>query len=395
MVSGTNFLTGILFARFLGLEEFGRFTIVWLAVQFISSIQMAMISSPMMSIAPKQREDEKCTYFGAVLIQQLVFAVVTSLLIYIGVQLSAVYYPSWRIQNLALPLAITTFCFQFQDFIRRLFFTQGRAVAAFLNDVVSYLGQLILLFYFFYSSQLDTANVLYIIAATSFMALYGLFFIGKVSWSFDVFKETNKRSWRFSKWMVASSLLQYASGNLFLIASGSILGATAVGALKASQNIIGITHIFFQGLENIVPSRASWHYAQTGMVGLLSYLKKVSLWGGGATLFVILVITMMSDILLGFIYGEEYIPYGYVVKWYGAIYLLIFLGLPLKVFLRSIEHARPVFIAYVLMTVFSVISVNFLLQVYGVIGALLGILVTQIILLTTLFYSVKKAVKDQ
>ena len=29
MVSGVNFLTGILLARYLGVEEFGRFTLAW------------------------------------------------------------------------------------------------------------------------------------------------------------------------------------------------------------------------------------------------------------------------------------------------------------------------------------------------------------------------------
>ena len=29
MVSGVNFLTGILLARHLGIEEFGRFTLAW------------------------------------------------------------------------------------------------------------------------------------------------------------------------------------------------------------------------------------------------------------------------------------------------------------------------------------------------------------------------------
>ena len=30
VVSGINFLTGIMLARFLGLEEFGRFTLAWM-----------------------------------------------------------------------------------------------------------------------------------------------------------------------------------------------------------------------------------------------------------------------------------------------------------------------------------------------------------------------------
>ncbi len=58
MVSGVNFLTGILLARYLGVEEFGRFTLAWMAVLFVNGIQHAAINSPMMSIGPKQPEAE-------------------------------------------------------------------------------------------------------------------------------------------------------------------------------------------------------------------------------------------------------------------------------------------------------------------------------------------------
>src|SRR3989339_1774999 len=55
MVSGVNFLTGILLARYLGLEEYGRFTLAWMAVLLCNSFQQAGIIAPMMSIGPKQK----------------------------------------------------------------------------------------------------------------------------------------------------------------------------------------------------------------------------------------------------------------------------------------------------------------------------------------------------
>ena len=59
MVSGVNFLTAILLARYLGIEEFGRFTLAWMAVLIAYSIQYAMIIAPMMSIGPKQSAAER------------------------------------------------------------------------------------------------------------------------------------------------------------------------------------------------------------------------------------------------------------------------------------------------------------------------------------------------
>ena len=61
IVSGANFLTALLLARHLGPEEFGRFTLAWLVVLFVTSLQAGLIVSPMMSVGPKldAAEDRK------------------------------------------------------------------------------------------------------------------------------------------------------------------------------------------------------------------------------------------------------------------------------------------------------------------------------------------------
>src|SRR3989339_512327 len=70
MVSGVNFLTGILLARYLGLEEYGRFTLAWMAVLLCNSFQQAGIIAPMMSIGPKQKKEDGPSYYGTLFIHQ-------------------------------------------------------------------------------------------------------------------------------------------------------------------------------------------------------------------------------------------------------------------------------------------------------------------------------------
>lgn len=49
IVSGSNFLLGILLARNLGIEEYGQFALLWLIVLFFSSLQLSFIVSPMLT----------------------------------------------------------------------------------------------------------------------------------------------------------------------------------------------------------------------------------------------------------------------------------------------------------------------------------------------------------
>ncbi len=394
MVSGVNFLTGILFARFLGVKEFGYFTLAWLTVLFVNSIQMAMISAPMMSIGPKQTENEAASYYGAVVVHQFCFSLLSFGLIFLGIKTSNFFSPTWKIEHLAWPLALAAFFFQNQDFLRRFFFTTNRLWLAFLSDGISYFGQLAILIILFLTTSMDTAKVLFTIASTSALAMILVSFpLTKLNWNYKSFIKIFVHHWNFSKWMTASALLQWTSGNLFIVAAGSIIGPASVGAIKAAQNIMGISHILFQGLENIVPVRASFNYTQTGIQGLITYLKKVVLWGGLATAIIAFSAGLLPEFWLSLFYGVQYQNFGFILQWYAIIYLLIFIGLPLRAGLRTLETTRPIFIAYVLMTIFTIFTAKYFIFYLGIKGVMLGILGTQLILQFSLFVALNRIIK--
>src|SRR5216683_4851234 len=70
LVSGSNFVAGILLARAFGIFEFGRFALAWMFVEFIGSLQFAAIIQPMLNIGPKQAEADSDRYYGALIAQQ-------------------------------------------------------------------------------------------------------------------------------------------------------------------------------------------------------------------------------------------------------------------------------------------------------------------------------------
>jgi O-antigen/teichoic acid export membrane protein len=393
MVSGVNFLTGILLARFLGVEAYGRFTLAWISVLFVNSIQMALIVAPMMSIGPKLAEEDVHAYYGSVFVQQACFAVISLILIFVGVEFSQLYRPEWHVGNLSLPLAIAGYFYQSQDFLRRYFFTVGKQGLAIVNDAVSYIGQLVILIGFFVTSAISMKQVLWVIAATSALAVIaGGMSLCRIDWRAGNHINVFLRHWKLSKWLTASAVLQWTSGHYFLIAAGPLLGATAVGAIKAAQNIIGILHILFQGMENIVPVRASFYYSQNGIRGLRIFITRVLFWGGGATAIIALLAALFPVVWLHLFYGPEFENFGYILQSFAIIYLLVFIGGPFRAILRTLEKTRPIFIAYVLMSFFSVASAKPLLDNFGVAGVMIGIFGAEIILQLSLFFSIRKEI---
>lgn len=383
MVSGVNFCTGIILVRYLGLEEFGRFTLAWLIVLFFNSIQFAAVISPMMSIGLKQAEKEFPQYYGAVFLQQLFWSGVCFISIFFCVWGSQFFF-DWKIHKLAVPLAAALLAFQFQDFLRRYFFVRESAALAFVNDCICYLGRVLLLVIFFKFRVLDIKEVLWLIAFTAALAaVIGFFKTERLIFSRIFIYRVITDQWHFSKWLIVSALMQWTSGNFFLIVAGGSLGTLAVGAIKAAQNIIGITHILFQAMENFVPSKAANAFAKEGAPGLLKYLQGISLIGGIFITGIVLFAAIFSDFWFQFVYGNEYLNYSHILKWFSLIYFFGFFIIPLSAGLRAIERTKPLFKSLFFMSLVSVVFAYPLISFFGLNGVMIGILVVK---LGTLIY---------
>jgi O-antigen/teichoic acid export membrane protein len=382
MVSGVNFLVSILIAKFLGIETFGIFTLLWMSVLFVQSIQSAIIITPMMSIGPKQCPNERARYFGVVITQQIFFSIASSIVLYLAVILSGQFFPQWNIVEYGSLLVITVFLSQNQDFVRRLYFIEGKVVAAFFNDAICYGGRLVVLLFFFFNKQISLNHIFVIISGLlSVSLMFGCFTLYKPCFDYQYNLKVIKRHWKFSKWLLAASLTQWTSGNYFIIAAGALLGPTAVGILRAVGNVIGITNILFQGLENIIPSSASRHLMGSGIVGLRAYLMKVFVYGGLAILSLATLLSIFSEQILTIIYNKEYAEYRYILVWYAVISLIAYSIIPLVIGLRTLEYTKPIFTSYFITTIFSISTANYLITSFNISGVMIGIAVNNLIML--------------
>jgi O-antigen/teichoic acid export membrane protein len=394
IISGVNFFTGIILVRYLGLEEFGRFTLAWLIILFFNSIQFAAVISPMMSIGPKQEENELPKYYGAVFFQQLFWSGLCLISILLFVWGSQFLF-EWKIKGLAILLAVVLVSVQSQDFLRRYFFVRQRAVLAFVNDCICYLGRLLLLVVCFQYSLLDLKAVLLLIASTAALAtLIGFIKTEQLIISRNFVNRVFKEHWQFSKWLIVSALMQWTSGNLFLIAAGELLGVFAVGAIKAAQNIIGVTHILFQAMENFVPSQAAKAFGKDGAKGLLRYLQGISLHWGVLIAGVAFFAAILSDFWFKCFYGSTYLIYSFLLKWFSLIYFVGFFIIPISAGLRAIEKTKSLFMSLFFLSVLSVILAYPLIAYLDLTGVMIGMLTVKVGLLLYTYRDLKNSLKE-
>jgi O-antigen/teichoic acid export membrane protein len=378
VVSGTNFLTNVMLARFLGLHEFGVFALAWMAVLFVNSLQSALIVAPMMSIGPKQEEKDQAPYFGAVFVQELVFVSLCFILVFTVLRFCT--FRDWHIQHLAGPLAVSAFAYQLQDFIRRYFFATRQSGRAFAEDALSYLPQLPIVLVLHQSGNLNIRTALWAMAGTSlFGILVGWFWLGPIRLDRQWVRTIVWRHWKTSRWLGASALLQWTSGNLFVIAAPFYYGAAASGILRASQNLMGVAHVWFQGLDNVVPAETARRFRDGGMRTMLSYTKSILVKWGGLTLLFALMIGLAPGFWLRLVYGSGLGQYGYVLRLYALLYVIIFIGGPLRAALQALEFTVPIFWSYLATTSFAFIFAVPMAKWLGLSGTMLGLLGTQMI----------------
>jgi O-antigen/teichoic acid export membrane protein len=380
LVSGTNFATNVLLARAFGIKEYGVFALAWIAVLFANSVQYALIVTPMMSVGPKQKPKERQSYYGSVLVQEISFALLAALMMLVSVRLSTRHFPQWEVGNLALPLSGATLAYLLQDFLRRYFFCIGRSARALATDMASYLSQLPILFWILHSHGATLSNVLWIIASTSFAGfVFCMPWYEPIALDRHSVRRTCLRHWRISRWLAPTAFMQWGAGNLFLMAAPVYYGAAASAILRAAGNIVGVAHVWFLGLDNVVPAHAARLMLLEGIDGMLRYIKRMFLQWGGVTLVFTTIVACFPSFWLRLSYGTKYSSDSSVLRLYALLYLFIFISLPLCAGLRALEYTAPIFWAYPAMIVFSVVLAGPFARGLGLNGVLLGMCAVQLI----------------
>jgi len=396
VVSIANFLTGILVARLVGLREFGVFSLAWTSVLFVNSIQSASITSPMVSVGPILEKQIGSCYYAAVLLQQSVYACVASLVVERGVVLSAHFWPAWGVRPLALPLAVSVFAYQMQDFMRRYFFATRREKLGFLNDAVSFLPQVLILAVLFRSHGVDSRIALWIMGLTSLAGfVLGLLTFGSYKIELGAVRAAASRHWLSSKWLVGSAVVQWTSGNFFLPAAAIVLGPAAAGGVRAAQTLGQVLFVLYNSLENYLPNEAARRFQKRGIGALRSYL----LTSGKAVMSVAavlcLTIALSGRFLLTFLYGRQYSGFSGVLAIMMATCFLTSAALPARFGLRVLENTRPLFAAQVAASVLMVGSIFPLIARFGVVGAAWASFASQLLMLGIVTMALMRRMKRE
>jgi O-antigen/teichoic acid export membrane protein len=386
MVSGANFLGGILLARMFGIYEFGRFTLAWMLVEFVGSLQFAAVIQPMLNIGPKQGETSSERYYRAVAVQQGLICALLGIVVWAVLALAARLFPVLDVGGLAAPLAVAVVSYQLHNFFRRYFFARDRPFAALCTDALRYAVQISATMMLLLAGPAARAEAgVWIVAVASMAsAVQGVLFFGRFEWDGRALRDASVRNWTFSKWLLPSALMFWMTSQAFLVMAGIVLGAAITGSLKAAVSITGILNILLLALDNFAPVQASRALYVGGHAELKRYIVRLAWLTGTLTLATVAALSIDPDDVVHLLYGDRYDGVAHIVRWLCAPAAVYGISTVLVIWAAALEWTRVIFFSYVAATLFTAVVVYPLTFYGGVAGVVVGSLAVEIIRVVTL-----------
>ncbi|PCJ65329.1 MAG: hypothetical protein COA58_10750 [Bacteroidetes bacterium] len=385
--SGNSFIITALLARFLGINGFGVYSSIILGAYLLMSMSNALIIQPMQVAFSKF--DHSKSYQGFTLLAQLIICVLVFLLTAILKITSSDAFPF--LGTFSLLNAGSLICFWLlYDFFRKLFLASQNVKNTVVVDCIMAGIQLVGILVLGVTQRLTLDTAIILISSSYAVSSLVAFILSKITRKDMVFKQSyfsyHKKE---GSMLFLSSLLQWWSSNLFVVTSGVFLGVAALGAFRLVQSMFGVLNMLLQTFENYVLPKAAMLFAVSKDESK-KYLRIITKKAALLFAVVLMPLFLFSEQAIYLFGGEDYISYHYVVKAMVVLYMVIYVGYSVRMPIRILTLNRSFFVGYCISFVFSLISFQFLLSNFGITGAVMGLIVNQILMISYWYVKLKK-----
>lgn len=371
LFSGTSFLLTLLLAQKMDIKSFGIYSSVVLIVYLLVSVFSAVLIQPFqVSFSTIKQPKQYISFLFSGLM------ILLSLLVVILLLLNRfIFQEGYHIVTSSL----VCFCvgFLINDFLRKIFLGTSDIRIVLIMDSLYFL----VLIFLFITPDFSLSGILWILGSTNLISsLPGLGYMIKYYEIPVLWREYLKDHIQQGKWLLSVAVLQWCSGNFFVLVSGIYLGVEALGALRLVQSFFGIINVGLQTIENYFVPKISSIYNESVEKAKV-YIVKLTVSGLAIFASILLPVFVLSDKIIVIAGGLQYQNYGYVVKMICILYLFIFLGYPARISIRVLILNKTFFIGYLMSFISSIATFHFLLQFYGLYGAITGLIINQLIMM--------------
>jgi O-antigen/teichoic acid export membrane protein len=381
-LSISNFVAGALFIKLASTEEYGLYVALTSALFLFSSFQNAVVTTPMTVLLPRI-EQAKRNAFAASL-----FAGQFASLFLLGM-VALPLFPTLVDAMLEVKppvilgviFGLSTLAFLSREFLRSSFYVDLKPFKALILDGVYALAFVLLLYLLVLGGSLSAQSGMLMIGLSAAIACGAATKRWKTMFRDGVdLKSTFTQTWQFSKWALIGVLASWLQQNTFIYLASIAQGASGVAAVAAARLFVVPSSLIVTGWGVYIRPVMSHAAGIEGKPKLLSLVK----WGTiGLMIFMIfytVILFFLYSWLSPSILPAAYQDIGIYILLWGAVGLIDVFYSNLSNALQSLLLFRALSIIGIVAMVVSVFLGAYLSHVYGSVGFLYGVAISNIVL---------------
>lgn len=395
LISASNFLLGIVLARYLGSEQYGAYALAFSTFVLLSLIHSALAMEPMSVFAPSIYRKTLPEYLGLLLWVQVLGSVIIVACAGAGEVFFRLAGMQTNLVSAFEGIALASPCVLIFWFARRAFYLQFRPSSALIGSIV-YSVFLCFGIWVLASGQLLSPFAAFVVmGSAAFLTSLLLLFLLRPTISEKAIskvlsvKEVLKKHWHYGRWAFASALFIWIPWNSFYSVVTHYSGLAESGTLKALLNLAMPMTQTYAAFSLLFISQAArlGHDKGWDAVKVLAW-RIAGLYTLGSSAYWILVCLFRNQ-LIRLMYAGHYQEMAPLIPVIAVASILSGAAMGPTIAIRAMRSPANVAAIYFGSSLVSLLFGIPACRAWGIRGAVFGILLSSIISVLTGFLMVR------
>jgi O-antigen/teichoic acid export membrane protein len=376
LISGSNFLIGVLLARWLEPEQFGAYALAFSAFLLISVVYQALVLEPQSVFATSTYRHEPRQYMGSLLRLHGVLASALFLAFATAAVLTHGRHPGGSLPGALAGIVLATPWILLLWLSRRMCYAKQTPHVATSGAVIYSVIMLCGLLALLRLRLLTPATVFTLMGVASLVTSLVLLVVLRPSLlagsSATRLSEVSRQHWSYGRWALAAYVMAWVPGNLYYLLLGRLSGMADVGALRALLNLalpVGQTYAALSMLFLPFLSRVRSENGSCAMKG--PAIKITVLFAGIAVAYWTILITF-SQPIVRWLYAGRYVSQSHWMPFVAIASVFWCAAYGPMVILRVLQTPVTIFWIYTMCAAISVLIGAPITKFYGLAGAMVG-----------------------
>jgi glycosyltransferase involved in cell wall biosynthesis len=376
LVSGANFALNIALARWLSVDEYGGFAVIYSLFLFISGFHNALVLEPMNVLGASRTRDSLPGYFGSLIWIQVGILLLFSCLLAAAISFADLHD---ALAEPMLGLALTLPALLLYWFLRQACYLKTRPACAFCGGL-AFTACVVTGLALLHATERATAfNGFIVLGLSSVTASAVLWRLLSSIGNAPSLRATGQiravllDHWSYGRWVLGSALV-YGLGNFFYVPLVSALGSLAqAGAVRALQNLIAPVQQLLTAFNLLWLPWAARHAMTAEKPALQRALLTILGFMTAVTVVYAVLLVSFSEFLTSILYGPgTYDQYHWIIPYFGFAVVIGAVNNGLILSLKSLSRPDQVLFSQVISAVLTLTVGTLLVWQFGILGVAFG-----------------------